>query len=283
MATSDGGLLGRLRQPEYTGENRCTPCTIVNLGIAVVVAGLLALGTLWLGAAVAVGAVVGLLAFAVFAGAIYLRGYLVPGTPEFTKTYFPDWLLRAFEKEPVVLPGAEDDPFESEMDVEAYLTDVGALEECEDVDDLCLTPSFEAAWRERVDSIRRDGDPREDAADVLDVDPERLEWVEYDSAIVAWANHAEVGQWESDAAIHADLAAARALREWDDGWQSLSMPERGSVLNGLRIFLEACPTCGGRVQFRNETVESCCRSIDVLALSCADCGARLLEAEDPTA
>ena len=27
-------LADRLRQPEYTGENRCTPCTVVNVVIA---------------------------------------------------------------------------------------------------------------------------------------------------------------------------------------------------------------------------------------------------------
>ena len=81
--------LDRVRQPEYTGENRCVPCTVANLAIAAV-----------LTAGLAFASVPGAAVFAVFAvGSIWLRGYLVPKTPELTKRYFPDWLLAKFDKQ----------------------------------------------------------------------------------------------------------------------------------------------------------------------------------------
>jgi len=43
------------------------------------------------------------------------------------------------------------------------------------------------------------------------------------------------------------------------------------------VFLDACPSCDGAVTTSADTVESRCRAIDVVAVSCADCGARLLK------
>ncbi|HET7324840.1 MAG TPA: hypothetical protein VFJ06_10950, partial [Halococcus sp.] len=81
----------RFRRPEYTGANRCTPCTVVNLLIAVVVTGAVAL----------LVPEVAILAFIIFVGTIYLRGYLVPGTPSLTKQYLPARVLRLFGKQPI--------------------------------------------------------------------------------------------------------------------------------------------------------------------------------------
>ncbi|MEF8851174.1 MAG: hypothetical protein V5A44_03235 [Haloarculaceae archaeon] len=79
------GPLDRFRQPEYRGENRCVPCTVVNVGIAVSAAlvvgtwGALAVETAVAGAAAAAVLAVGLVA-------VWLRGYLVPGTPRWTSS-----------------------------------------------------------------------------------------------------------------------------------------------------------------------------------------------------
>ncbi|WP_049896466.1 hypothetical protein [Natrialba chahannaoensis] len=78
-----------LKQPEYTGENRCLPCTLVNLAIAAVAG--------WLVARKHRAA--GVLAIAVSTAIIYFRGYLVPGTPTLTKRYLPADVLRLFGKE----------------------------------------------------------------------------------------------------------------------------------------------------------------------------------------
>ena len=282
-------VIDRLRRPEYTGENRCVPCTAVNL----VIAGLLAAGT-WVtlsaagarpsAAAPALGAAVFLLSVA----AIYLRGYLVPGTPWFTKTYFPDWLLRAFEKGPAASPataaaspggavGARAGPEDGrEFDVEAVLEDAGATEECADADDLCLVPAFREAWQAEVEAIRSsEGGPRERTTALGD----DLTVNRRGEVLVARADGAIVGQWESEAAFLADVAAAEVLAERYPPWADFGVAERGAVLNGLRLFVERCPSCDGRVTFGEEVVESCCRFADVVAVTCEGCGARLFEAE----
>jgi len=99
-------LLARLRQPAYTGENRCLPCTVLNIAIA---------GTLAVGAALLATPLAGAVVLVASLSAIYLRGYLVPGTPELTKRHAPDRLLRLFGKAPE-LP----EPGET-VDVEEYL------------------------------------------------------------------------------------------------------------------------------------------------------------------
>lgn len=79
------GILDRYRQPQYTGENRCIPCTGVNIAIAAVLAVIIGLATLTYGADITGAALAGIGVFLIAIGVIYLRGYLLPGTPWFTK------------------------------------------------------------------------------------------------------------------------------------------------------------------------------------------------------
>ena len=284
MATGTG-VIDRLRRPEYTGGNRCVPCTAVNLLIAAALA--LAIGfALPAGLGPPAGALVLLAALA----AIYLRGYLVPGTPWFTKTYFPDWLLRAFEKEPDVGARAAtgsgasagvgarsaDEVAGGAFDAEAVLLAAGAVEACADVDDLCLSPEFRAAWRAEIEAARGEDVEPGDLATALDpaLDVERR-----GELLVALDDGRLAGQWESEAAFLADVAAAPALADRYPAWADLGIEERGAVLNGLRLFLERCPSCDGPVSMGEETVDSCCRWVEVVAVACEDCGARLFEAE----
>jgi hypothetical protein len=258
----------RLRQPEYTGENRCTPCTIANLVIAVVVSGLVA----------AVFPPAAAVVFVVSVAAIYLRGYLVPGTPALTKRYLPDSVLKLFDKhEPPEPPALDDD-----ADIEAFLLDVAAVEECRDGTDLCLTDEFAEAWYGRIESLRDRDDERDSVAllfDGLDVDRDRVRIESYGDAYDAYIDDTRVGQWESRAAYLADIAAEAEFRERHPAWERLGFDERTEVLGALRLWLERCPACGGPVTLGEDTVESCCRSIDVIAATCEDCGARVFEAQ----
>lgn len=43
-----------------------------------------------------------------------------------------------------------------------------------------------------------------------------------------------------------------------------------TLLAGLRLFLDTCPVCEGPLAFGKETVESCCRSVDVVAVDCGE-------------
>ncbi|WP_276259930.1 hypothetical protein [Haloglomus litoreum] len=283
-------IVERVRKPEYTGENRCIPCTLANSVIAVVLAAVV--GAAWwvLVGTVTGGAVVAAVVLVASALSIWLRGYLVPGTPELTKRYFPDWLLAKFDKGPAAAGGMaagaggaagdgtdDERELQGQVNSEAVLLEAGVVEPCADEDDLCLSPAFRGSWRDRMGTIREEGAERAELANQLDLDPEEVRFEEHGGAFVAFYDGRRAGQWESRAALIADLAAARVLPEWVGGWDDLAIGARSQLLGGLRIFIDECPDCSGPVVAGRETVESCCRSHEVVAANCQECGSRLLE------
>ncbi|WP_101296650.1 hypothetical protein [Halegenticoccus soli] len=256
--------VGRLRRPEYTGENRCLPCTIVNLGLTAV--GAVALGLVSPAAGVA---------FALVAAvAIYLRGYLVPGTPALTKRYFPARVLRWFGKDPAASAADVDAVDPSEIDVEERLTAVGAVEPAGD--DLRVAPAFEREWRRAVDDALEA--PERRAGELLGLTKPGIE-IRSDGCAVTDGG-SEAARWRSREALLADLGAAPLLRERIPEWDSLGRATQGRLLAGLRVFLPFCPTCDGTPTFERETVESCCHVAEVIVYDCDGCGARLLELRD---
>lgn len=272
--------VARLRQPEYTGENRCIPCTVTNVAIAAVLSS--GVGYLSVPAGVAL--------FVVSLLAIWLRGYLVPGTPELTKRYFPDRLLAYFDKGAASASGFDAEAVEGDeeadatdheplrdVDPESLLLESGVVEPCAQEDDLCLVDEFETAWHDRMVALREEGADRAALAERLDVDAGDLRFEEHEAGFEAFADDRRLGQWESRAALLADLAAAAELPEYVDDWDRLAVGAKARVLGGLRVFLESCPECDGEVTAGTETVESCCRSHEVVAVGCAACDARLLE------
>ncbi len=275
-------FVDRFRQPEYTGENRCIPCTIVNVVIAAVLAGIAGFGG---GRIVGLefGGVAGGLVFGLALIAIYLRGYLVPGTPTLTKRYFPDWLLAKFDKGPELASshererGDESDD-DQPVDPERVLVDGGVLVPCADEDDLCLADGLRERWREYVEEVRS-GDRVSQVAEFVELDPETVELDDREGAdrIVVKADGQAAAHWESESALIADLAGARLLEAQLIDWSDRPLAARGQIVGGLRAFLETCPSCDGPIEIDNETVESCCRSYEVYAVTCNDCEARLLE------
>lgn len=260
-------VVDQLRQPEYTGDNRCIPCTAVNIAIAAIVSALVAI----------VSTILGVSVFVLSLGTIYLRGYLVPGTPTLTKRYFPERVLRWFDKDPTT-PATDEN---IEIDPERVLLDANAVEPCREGTDLCLTLDFQQAWRERIHTVRvydLAGDHLAGALDVSRTD-DRITVDQHGDAFVAHTDDAVIGQWSSQAAGVADIAAATELSERVLDWSSFAPAEIARVLMSLRIFIEQCPDCDGPVQVEQEVVESCCRSYDVVASVCQDCDARLLEME----
>jgi hypothetical protein len=267
MATQLSTRFESIRNPEYTGENRCIPCTAAN----VVVAGGLALGVGVLNPLAGVGVLGASLA------AIYLRGYLVPGTPELTK--------RAFDKDPRARRAFVPETFDPEtFDAERILLDAGAIVADPDADDVTVDAEFEAAWFERMARLGDGETDVSELAEFVDVDPERLSLTYHSDAFVARIDGRRIGQWESRAAFVADVAAARELAARAPGWDALPLTYRSQVLGGLRICLERCPLCDGDVEIGQDVVQSCCRTYDVVAATCTGCDARLFEAEfDPAA
>lgn len=257
----------RLRQPEYTGVNRCVPCTAVNVSIAAVVSVLVAAASTVLGVGV----------FVLSLGAIYLRGYLVPGTPKLTKRYFPERILRWFDKD-TSIPTTEE---AIEINPERILTHADAVEPCRERADLCLTSQFRESWREHIRTTRTDSPDEENLEETLNCSrgDNRIMVSQRDGAFVAHTDDAVVGQWGSQAAVTADIAAATELETRVPNWSNFAPAEVARVLMSLRIFIEQCPNCGGPVQVEQEVIESCCRSYDVVASACQDCDARLFEME----
>jgi hypothetical protein len=261
VSTRDESVLDRIRQPEYTGENRCLPCTATNTVIAMVVS--VGVGLVFPSAGVAV--------FGVSLAAIWLRGYLVPGTPELTKRYFPDWLLDLFGKAPE--PAVE--IAETDLNPEETLLELGVVEPHED--DLRATPAFAERWDAEIESVRADTEAR--VANLLDLDESAVSLADRGTAYVISDDEVEVARWPSRAALLADLAAIPLLRERAGDWEDLARVEQGQLLAGLRVFLDACPDCDGPLSFGQETVESCCRTAEVITYDCDDCGARVMEVQ----
>lgn len=328
--TAATAVTATLRQPEYTGENRCPPCTVVNAVIA-------AVGSVTVG--VVASPVAGAVALAVGAAAIWLRGYLVPYTPQLTKRYLPERVLAWFGKaeSPTGLTGvdvaangaaangtaangaatngaaangttaddapgdatgdaAADDATDDERSVEARLLAAGLLRPAGD--DYELAPSFRASWRERAASqspadtaaFRRlvtgerdagdgpaDGDGEPGAGRADDVDPDSVTFDRRDGRFRALIDGRTAAAWESPAAAAADFAAVPELARRVPDWESSSVPARVELLAALRLWLPACPDCGGTVSLSRDTVSSCCRSVPVAAGTCDDCGVRLFE------
>ena len=257
MSLTERTGLARFRQPEYTGENRCTPCTAVNVVIAAVLA---------VAASVVATPLVGFVVASVSLLAIYLRGYLVPGTPTLTKQYFPDWLLRKFDKTPTAT-------LDTDLDVEAQLLAVGAVEPADE--DLRITDEFETAWRAEIDRVRVDLDRR--VGDLLGLDDPS---VDGGTSVCRVLDCEQVAaRWPSTAALIADGAAVPLLRRRAENWDALDRTEQGHLLAGLRIFVETCPDCGAPLAFSEETVESCCRTRQVVTYDCTACDARVMEVE----
>lgn len=275
---SERGRIARFKHDEYTGENRCLPCTVVNLCFAFLLAFAFQVATIlrdvpelalpWSTAI-----------FAVSVAAIYFRGYLVPGTPTLTKRYVPNWLLAAFGKdqETTGLTGDEESGDAPSIDVESVLVDAGVLTEQATGEDLRLSSEFERAFEERISAVQSDDATRETLLNVLEIPRGDVEFEEFGNAFRVHRDGRPIGTWESRPAFLADVAGAQLLADRVDGWGATSVRQRGELLNGLRLFLTTCPGCGGPLSFETNTVESCCSTREVAAVTCDDCDARVFE------
>lgn len=268
--TREGSPLDRLRDPAHTGENRCRPCTVVNAALAVLLAGAIAV----------IAPPLALVALVASAAVIYLRGYLVPGTPTLTKRYLPERMRRAFGKPPADAGAQEWETLqkleyhrEHAVDPDAFLAETGVVTTT-DPDDRRLTDAFEAALADHADAFE---DVRTPLAELLETDPVSMT-VETDPYPVVTVDN-RMREWPSEAALAADATAHLVLTEWTDDWSAVPLEQRLDLLSTVRALRTDCPDCGGSVARRDEAVESCCGIHEVLAVACTDCEARLAELE----
>ncbi|MFC6785970.1 hypothetical protein [Halobaculum halobium] len=265
-------LIDTLRRPEYTGENRCGPCTVLNVAAVVVAAAVAATRRRSLAVPVV----------AVGAALVYLRGYVVPGTPAFA----PD-LVRSLGMEDrfrhVAVDGGdperrrESDDLVADTDPQELLGAMfrhGVIEEGEGGDDaLYLTEAFETAWREEMETLRAatPDDLVEATAEVVPFEGtgER----KYDGVAVEGEGGAV---WLQPTNATGDVAAVRAMARLD-----VPASLRAPATTPLRLFTPECPACGGDLDERT-VADGCCGGTmglddtptrDVLA--CVDCDAEV--------
>lgn len=270
--SGQSSVLGGLKQPEYTGSNRCLPCTVVNLLVAGAIAALA-----W---TISAPLAAGVLAVSVLT--IYFRGYLVPGTPTLTKRYLPESVLTAFHGS-TVEDELDDDGWEAiekrkrererAVDPETFLLEADAVEER--ANDLALTDSFRDRVWDHVEAFEETGVDDETLASLFDTEPDAIERLDRDYPAIKI--DVRIRQWPSEGAYYADLATHRALEATTEQWRDVPLEQRLDILKALRSFLERCPLCGGTVTPGERTVESCCTSGEVVSFACVDCDERLLE------
>lgn len=255
-------VLERVRQDEYIGENRCTPCTILNLLIAISVSGVI-------GAFTRVGAV---LVFFIFIAIIYLRGYLLPGTPSLTKQYFPDRLLNLFHA-----PSSHDSIKNSDQtERRLILESADAIRLTPDESDISLALSFKREWNDQMNQLR-DGDQYKHFIEELSLAENDVSLSNSGDVYVEVSDAKRV-QWGSETALIADAAASSVLSDRYHKWENVPLETKHDLLKGLRVFLDECPACGGDTTFVRENIPTgCCSSMRVSVSKCTDCGSRLVE------
>jgi hypothetical protein len=250
-------VIESLRRPEYTGKNRCRTCTVVNLLIVGMIAVVLsAVSHVLFGIVAFVGGVIG----------IYLRGYLIPGTPTFTKHYFPPWLLRAFGK----------DPLEGQLDVHKPTTTtkndveplIAAGVTTDETDKRTATSEFRSEWRDRIETVRDRGLEADDVRSAFDANSA----TNYGSLAFDLDGSRTV-RWDTEAALVADVVASDLLQERVEEWSSFDTDQRQSVLLGLRLCLDVCPVCDSKTQTIEDRIDPCCQEPhQIERLQCPNCG-----------
>ncbi len=264
-------LLERIRRPEYTGSNRCWPCTITNGALVAVAATALALiRRRRLAAAVGVAGI----------ASIGLRGYVVPYTPRFAPQLAAALSLDPHDAdEPGSLSGISDGGETDGDDVvsgEAVLAAlVGADVVVPDGEELRLDPAFRSAWRDEMRALRdRDLEALATLADqhtAPDIEA-RVGSSFGRSYLVLQGENGGIVTLRREIAV-AELGAARALESRVD-----DPAIRRAAGRPLRSLLESCPLCEGPLEITQST---CCGEVTPIGsmpaekLFCPDCNVRL--------
>jgi hypothetical protein len=236
--------LDSLRDPTYTGSNRCWPCTVVNVAIvSLCVLALRGRGKKQSGL---------LLGFFGLA-AVYLRGYVVPYTPQFAPKLvamspIPDEWFHDVVDESESGSLATDVALDGES-IMRGLADAGVL--TADGEAVVLDQTVDEEWRSQMTDLSKlsladlAAELEQTLPHVTEAEPytgEGREWVVVGSGS---------GQLVSRPVAVAELAAYRTLDDHlDDERLRLAAAE------SFRMFLESCPVCDSALVTSDET--ACC-------------------------
>jgi len=256
-------VLETLSDESYTGANRCWPCTVLNLGLV----GLLAL---FLRARER--SLLSLLVAVVGVAVVYLRGYLVPYTPEFAPRLVaispvPDeWFHGESAHDAATQEAMAHEKRDSlaedvELDGETILRELSAAGVIElEGERLFPEATVDTAWHDRMDELAAES--LDSLSTTLQASLERVGHAEpyVDDAewVVLGSEHKQL---LPRPVVVAELAAYEVLGErLDDERLRIAGAE------AFRMFLDSCPVCG------SELVESS-------SVSC--CGGHLGPRQDP--
>jgi len=246
--------LASLADESYTGENRCWPCTVLNLGLVGVLA--LFLRARERSLATLLVAVVGVTV-------VYLRGYLVPYTPEFAP-----WLVSAspipdewFHGGPSHRETTREDRTREEsesladdvgMDGETVLRELSAAGVIElEGERLFLATDIDTAWHERMDELA--GRSLDALSATLQESLKQVDHAEpYAEDHADWiALGSDHKQLLPRPVVVAELAAYEVLGETINDERL-----RVAGAEAFRMFLDSCPVCGSELVESSSV--SCC-------------------------
>lgn len=244
-------LVSSLRHPSYTGRAREPGFVVANvLAVSLIAVGVERVVPL-------AGTVLIVLGVAL----LTVRGYVFPGTPSFVRA------VRSWSREthsPDTVPWDEQE-----------LLRAGILTRIDG--DFQPTESFLTRWRGYVGAAGPRADDGPALASALGIDPTRvrLEW--RDDVLHAEAGGTPLGAWLSRAALVADTASIHVLRHQYPRWDYFSPRRRGAMLSTLRLYLDVCPGCDGATVLDRAPSRRLGVSGRTVAVTCADCDARLFE------
>lgn len=274
----------RLRDPAYTGERRCSACTVVNF---VLLSGI-CLSTFLVSPVLSIILAVG-------GGVIIvLRGYFIPFTPEFAPLLALRLPGNLFDHPqpaanspqvsgPLTVRPGNTESTDDEQIGEAIVTDLlvaGVLEA--EKGQLYLDDGFQEDWQTAIRKVRGFDDDRlatavvESIPGAKEVEISRTDDSEWfvisdgsdDPAAEAWVNRAIV------------IAETAAVQELAQRAPELDAEFRPTAAQSLRAFLQSCPACGGDSE--ETTTEACCggrpgslKKPVQAVLACSECGQRL--------
>lgn len=244
-------LIWSLKHPSYTGQSREPGFVVANiLVVSLAAVGIERLVPLSGSVLIGIGIVL-----------LVVRGYAVPGTPAFVRA-----VTAWFDTVQSADPAPQN---EQELLRAGILTRSGG--------EFQPTESFLTAWRARVHSAGPREDDARALANALDIDPDGvvLEW--RDGVLFAETAGSPLGAWLSRAALVADTASIYELRQRYPRWDLVSPKLRGTMLSTLRLYLDVCPGCEGTAILDRAASRVPGRSGRTVAVTCADCDARLFE------
>lgn len=285
MESVFGDFLCRVRHPDYTGTDRCVPCTLLNLYVSAVVAITVALA--W-------SRPVGVAAFGLMALLVYVRGYLVPGTPALTA--LPERILGLFRRSRGEKGDGEGKETPEESAGEKFRADAHGeksfARELLEADllerrgtELHLPRRVHEAWTKRIRRIDRRGSVTERLFRQYEADSDRLQLDRLGERPVLLSHGRPVAVWPSRGALIADVALESILAERVD-WNRFDRRERNRHLETFRAFLKSCPVCGASLPppersggdgTRDENGERSAARTESITITCSECGDTILD------